>query len=151
MAEAAAPIWRNTRFRRVRFLQILFWATALLLALLSLFIEGRQGEDFLVVAVVVFVPFALAMEYYRGLYVTALTARPEGLEVETLGVFGRNRTLLSWNDALPGAERHGAVVGYGVSNAWVTLRRPGRRIPFILDTTEDPLDPRALRRAAGRR
>lgn len=148
MAEATAPLWRNTRFRRVRFLQILFWAVSIGFAALSLVTEGRESEDFVILAAVVFVPFALGMEYYRGLYVTALTARPEGLVVETLGFLGRNTTLLTWAQALPGQERQGAVHGYGTSNSWITLHRPGRRIPFILDTTEDMLDERALRRAA---
>ena len=148
MAEAAAPLWRNTRFRRVRFLQLLFWAVSAGFAAGWIVSDGQVAEDFLILAAVVFVPFALGIEYYRGLYITALTARPEGLLVETLAFIGRGTTLLPWAEALPGQERQAAVHGYGTANSWITLRRPGRRIPFILDTTDDPLDERALRRAA---
>ncbi|MBU8545196.1 MULTISPECIES: hypothetical protein [Roseomonadaceae] len=150
---AVTALYRNSRFRRVRGLQYGAWLAALAalafalgaLALPHIWPEG----DALALAILapILAAIALGLELYRSLYVTAIDAMAEGIRVETLAFWGRRPHLLPWI-SVTGQAR--AFVARGTVSTAITLRPPGARLPFLIDTTADAFDPAALRRLARR-
>jgi len=147
-------LYCNTRQGRVRVVQYGLWAAALAVALSAVALAWLwpAGDALaLVVLAPILAVMALGMELYRSLYVTEIRALPGGLLVETLGFRGRRRHLLPW------AALHRATAPerrYAARGAWsfaVTLRRPGGRLPFIIDTTRDEFDAAGLAKLARRR
>lgn len=147
-------LYRNSRLRRVRGLQYGLWAAALAFGLGAAALRWVwPAGDALALAILapILAAMALGMELYRSLYVTEIRALPGGLLVETLGFRGRRRHLLPWaalHRALAPERRYNAR---GASSTAVRLRRPGGRLPFIIDTTRDEFDPAALAKLARRR
>lgn len=93
--------------------------------------------------------FALAMEGYRWLYVSALDVSPGGWSRVRVHRGGRPRHLTFAPGALAaGAVRTGEWEGNGMSGAapWVSLRGRGHRLPLLLDLQGDVLDARAFAR-----
>jgi len=150
----ADRLYGNTRWRRVRALQYGLWAVALACALgAGLLAWSRPQADAL--PLIILAPFlvaaALGMELCRSLYVTELRALPGGLLVETLGFRGRRRHLLPWATLLRAMAPERGQIGGGVFSFAVRLRRPGGRLPFLIDTTRDAFDAVALAKLARRR
>lgn len=146
--EEGRSLYRNTRFRRVRAVQYGLWLAALGFALaasvLPFLSPGAELRALVILAPILAV-CACGMEIYRGLYVTAILARPEGLVVETLAWRGRRHALLPW-PALPRLQAPRRYRTRGAVSSAVMLRRPGARLPYIVDTTVDALDTAGLRR-----
>ena len=146
-------LYRNSRYRRVRGLQYGFWLVAFLFALAPFLLPHIWPEgDAIALAILspIMASIALGMELYRGLYVTAIEALPEGLRVETMAFLGRRSQLLPWS-AVPGSAGPERIYfARGAASTAITLRRPGKRLPFLIDTTEEAFDPATLRRLARR-
>jgi hypothetical protein len=135
-------IWRNTRFWRVRLLHWGFWAVAA--AFLVAGLAGLTPDPLgLLILAAVMAAIAGGMEVYRGLIVTRLVLDEDGLAADTLGFVGRRSWRLGRDIAVSKEFRFNAR---GLVSTGVMLRIPGRRLPFILDTTENPFDARSLRR-----
>jgi hypothetical protein len=151
---AADRLYRNTRQRLVRSVQWGLWAAALAFALAAAalpWIWPAGDARALAILAPILAGIALGMELYRSLYVTEIRALPGGLLVETLGFRGRRRHLLPWaalHRATAPERRYNAR---GTDSFAVTLRRPGRRLPFIIDTTRDAFDAAGLAKLARRR
>ncbi len=149
---SARMIYKNSRTMRVRFLQILFWFVTLGALVMSL-VDYLGGAPDAWMAGAILLPIfglcAVGMEYYLRHYVTALEARAEGLSVETLSTFGRNRKTYVWPDVALGKDRHDLFVAPDVpvvNNTYTMLRLKGFRFPLIIDTTEDAFDAGAMKR-----
>jgi hypothetical protein len=147
------PLYRNSRAWRVRALQYGFWlaAAGFLLGGLALRAWAPEADALaLLILAPLIAAFALGMEVYRGLYVTALDAGPAGLSVRVLGFLGERGWVLPWDAVAPGQVAARRYLARGAVSSALLLRRPGGRLPLILDTTADPLDEAALRQARRR-
>jgi hypothetical protein len=145
-------IYQNTRFRRVRFLQIMLWVWALAIpALLFGQVQAGSKDDGILMTILtpILVLFALGMELYLRCYVVRLAELPEGLKVETLSTFGRQSRLVPWKNVRVGRDLHERFIGGtapSVNNSSTLLSLANRRLPLIIDTTKDRVDLSALRR-----
>lgn len=145
-------LYQNTRALRVRFLQIMLWAWALgVPALLYGQIEAGVEDTGVLMAILTptLLLFALGMEIYLRCYVVRLVDMPEGLTVDTLSTFGRWSRLVPWKDVQVGRDLHDRFIGGAapsVNNTSTLLRLAGRRLPLIVDTTQDAVDLPNLRR-----
>ena len=144
-------LYRNTRFQRVRGLQYGFWivAAAFLGAWLVLpFAAPVHDATVLLILSPIMAAVALGMEVYRGLYVTRVEAAADALVVEVLGFRGRVEHRVPWAGiAASGQQEYRARAALSTA---VMLRRPGARLPFIVDTTADAFDTAALARLVRR-
>ena len=117
-----AVIFRSRRAWRVRIAQIAVWATAvgLPLALATTPSAPPTSADWIVLALglSLLAAFVVGMEIYLRLYVLELRRIEGGLEAATLATLHHRRVRFEG-----GA---GADLGEEV---------PGRKLPFILDTT----------------
>lgn len=151
---AAELLYRNRRYRRVRGLQYGMWIAAILFALAALALPSIWPEgDALALAFLspILASIALGMEFYRNLYVTEISALPSGLMVETLAFRGRQREILPWASLQAAISDERQYYARRAVSTAVMLRRPGRRLPFIIDTTDDALDSASLARLVRRR
>jgi hypothetical protein len=138
-------VYRNKRFRRVRFLQVAFWgATAALVALTGAAGDDeRRGARIAAALAIAAVPAlcALGIEVYMRCYVTALRRSADAVEIETLSTFGRTTRRYPAAQVTGGPARRSdpllsaATTGFALDNSWSTVRVAGRRLPFIVDTT----------------
>lgn len=138
-------IYRNTRFWRVRFLQVGFWG---LTAAMGWLAWSTRIEDpgNLHMATLILTPFgaacAIGMEVYLRCYVTTLSASAQELTIETLSTVGRTTRTYPIPQVMRGRMRRSnpyltaAATGFFLDNAWSTLRIHGRRLPYIVDATE---------------
>ncbi|WP_439574360.1 hypothetical protein [Phreatobacter sp.] len=145
-ADGFALIYRNTRFRRVRFLQLVFWAPALFFLWLAWAtrIEDPTNNH---VASLVLAPlcalFAVALEVYLRHYVTRAWVSSEAVRIETLATLGRQTSTYPLANVTFSGERRSnphatmAATGFWLDNSYSAIRVHGRRWPFILDTTVD--------------
>ncbi|MCZ0736372.1 hypothetical protein [Phreatobacter sp. AB_2022a] len=143
-------VYRNTRWRRVRFLQALFWAATAGFAWLawSTRIEDPSNNH---LAALILTPIvaaaALGLEFYLRLYVTALYASDTAVTVETLSTIGRSRATYPMSDIVFGRERRTdprktvVATGFHLDNKWRAMRVATRKWAYVIDTTEDG-DPR---------
>jgi len=139
-------VYRNTRFRRVRFVQWLLWAPALFFAWLAWAtrIDDPTNNH---VASLVLAPLcailAVTMEAYLRHYVTAAWTSPDAIRIETLSTIGRQtRTYPLANVTFGGVKRSDprrtiAATGFWLDNSYAAIHVRGRRWPFIVDTTWD--------------
>lgn len=147
-------LYRNTRQGRVRALQYGLWAAALAFALAAAalpWIWPAGDARALAILAPILAVMALGMELYRRLYVTEIRALPGGLLVETLGFRGRRRHLLPWAALHRATAPERRYSARGAVSFAVTLRRPGRRLPFIIDTTRGAFDAAGLAKLVRRR
>ena len=145
-------LYRNTRFRRVRGLQYGFWIVAALFLAAGLvlpFLAPGYDEVALLILCPLMAAFALGMTFYASLYVTRVEAADDALLVEVLAPIGRREHRLDWAGIAASGQQDYWARG-AVSTA-VMLRRPGARLPFIVDTTDDAFDTVALARLVRRR
>lgn len=145
-------IYQNTRVIRVRSLQAILWVFTLGL-IAWLYIQMKAGIPDSGLLLTIFAPvfglFVLGFEYYLRCYVVSLAETPGGLKLETLSTFTRQARIVDWQDVKLGGEyRDRLVTGASpsVDNQYMLLRLTARRLPLIVDTTNDPLDVRTLRR-----
>lgn len=145
-ADGFRLVYRNTRFWRVRFLQMVFWAPSLFFVWLAWAtrIEDPTNNH---VASLILAPicalFAVALEVYLRHYVTRAWIGPDAVRIETLSTFGRgiqvhpfaNVTFVGERRSNPRATM--AATGFWLDNSYSAIRVHGRRWPFILDTTRD--------------
>jgi len=141
-----ALIYRNTRFWRVRFLQLVFWAPSLFFVWLAWAtrIEDPTNNH---VASLILAPIcalvAVALEVYMRHYVTRAWVSSESVRVETLATLGRRTGTYPLADVTFTGERHSnpratmALTGFWLDNSYSAIRVHGRRWPFVLDTTAD--------------
>lgn len=140
--EGGVRLYRNTRSWRLRYLCLGFWAVAAVLAAAALLIHvagadrGNDAESLggLALATVI---LSLPLDIYRRLYVTSIHRRGDVLDVETLGLVIPGRHWLDGR-ALRQARPARFLARGQVSTATI-LPRPGRWLPFVIDTTEDRL------------
>ncbi|QCI63531.1 hypothetical protein [Phreatobacter stygius] len=140
-------VYRNTRWRRVRFLQILFWAVTAGFAWLAW--STRDGNDPTNnhVAALILTPIvaacALGMEFYLRLYVTALFTSASEVKVETLWTIGRRSATYPLSDITFGREHRtnplvtAATTGFYLDNKWSAMKVLTRQWAYIIDTTKD--------------
>lgn len=145
-------IYQNTRARRVRFLQIALWAWAFAVpALLYGHVQAGSRDDAILMAILtpILVIVALSMEVYLRCYVVRLVDQADGLKVDTLSTFGRASRLVPWPEVRLGRDLHDKFIGGpapSVDNTSTLLGIYGRRLPLIVDTTEDSANLSKLRR-----
>ena len=145
-------IYQNTRVIRVRSLQAIVWFFTLGL-IVWLYIQMKAGIPDSGLLLTIFAPvfglFVLGFEYYLRSYVVSLAETPGGLKLETLSTFTRQSRIVDWQDVTLGGEHHDLLItgaSPSVDNQYTLLHLTARRLPLIVDTTNDPLDVRALRR-----
>ncbi|WP_291197588.1 hypothetical protein [Hyphomonas sp.] len=145
-------IYQNTRVIRVRSLQVILWVFALGLALwLYMQMEAGIPDSGLLLSIFapVFGLFVLGFEYYLRSYVVSLAETPGGLKLDTLSMFTRQSRVVDWQDVKLGGEHHDLLItgaSPSVDNQYTLLHLTARRLPLIVDTTNDPLDVQTLRR-----
>lgn len=140
-------VYRNNRWRRVRFLQIVFWAATIGFAWLAWSTRGGNDPTNNHVAALVLTPIvllcALGMEFYLRLYVTALFKSPSEVGVETLSTIGRSRATYPLSDISFGRERRTdpratlVATGFYLDNNWSSMKVLTRKWAYIIDTTKD--------------
>src|SRR5262245_23254643 len=90
-------IYRNTRFWRVRFLQLVFWGFTAAMAWLA-WSSRVEDPTNIHVAMLILAPFgaacAIGMEVYLRCYVTRLRTSAREIEIETLSTLGRSTLTL---------------------------------------------------------
>ncbi|MGL4287994.1 MAG: hypothetical protein ACRCVA_16725 [Phreatobacter sp.] len=140
-------VYRNRRWGRVRFLQIVFWAAAIGFAWLAWSTRGGNDPTNNHVAALILTPIvvacALGMEFYLRLYVTALFRSATEVKVETLWTIGRKSRTYPLSDITFGRERRTnpratlATTGFHLDNTWSSMKVLTRKWAYIIDTTED--------------
>ena len=137
-----AVIFRSRRAWRVRIAQIAVWATAvgLPLALATTPSAPPTSADWIVLALglSLLAAFVVGMEIYLRLYVLELRRIEGGLEAATLATLHHRRVRFEGGAGADlGEERRekGWYGGVSFDNQSSFLRVPGRKLPFILDTT----------------
>lgn len=138
-------VYRNTRWRRVRFLQALFWAATIGFAWLAWSTRTTDPSNNHLAALIltpVIAAAALGMEFYLRLYVTALHASDTEVMVEALSTIGRTRVTYPMSDVTFGREHRtdprGSVIatGFHLDNKWRDMRVVSRKWAYVIDTTE---------------
>lgn len=139
-------IYRNTRFLRVRFLQLVFWAPTLFflwLAWATRIDDPTNNHLASLVLAPICALFALGIEVYLRLYVSEIQQTGDQVRIETLTTFGRiHRDYATADIRLIGEKRANPLIwagttGFWLDNSWSGIRVPDRRWPLILDTTAE--------------
>lgn len=139
-------VYRNTRWRRVRFLQALFWIATAGFAWLAWSTRVDDASNNHLAALIltpVIAAAALAMEFYVRLYVTALYASETDVTVETLSTIGRTRATYPMTDIVFDRERRTdprtsvIATGFHLDNTWRSMRVATRKWGYVIDTTKD--------------
>lgn len=147
-AASAEPrlIYRNTRFLRIRFLQLVFWAPALFflwLAWATRIDDPTNNHVASLVLAPICALFGLGIEIYLRLYVSEIRQAGDRVRIQTLTTFGRtHRDYAAADIRLIGEKRSNpmlwaATTGFWLDNSWSGIRVPDRRWPLVLDTTAE--------------
>jgi len=132
-------IYRNKRWRRCRFLQIVFWGATFFFIYLAWI--TRNGNDprnnnsaSLILVPILFV-FSICLEAYLWHYITVLSRTSTEYTIETLTTFGRRTLTYLVDDVKVSDEFTNKKLYNGVRSSYYLVIVKGH-LPFIADVTE---------------